>query len=147
FRRSEREVGRLLDTNLRIAADFDFLCRLCGGTAAFIDEIHYHRREHEYNVSLQRDRLMKEIQIVRARYRFHAGLRKLGPFAPTLAQDYPNLAYDCRAAGNYGAAAGWLVASLLIWGPRFQPLAALAKLLPHAAQSWLFRQAIVRGGS
>jgi glycosyltransferase involved in cell wall biosynthesis len=131
FRRSEAADGPLLDSELRIAADYDFLCRLCGGNAAFIDAIHYHRREHDSNVCRRREEMFQEIAIVRARYGTDPRLRRAGLRCPSIRQTYFDIAYKCRNQGQYRTAAWWLWISMLYWGPRPRTLFGLGKLLPH----------------
>lgn len=54
FRRSAWRAVRPLDCLLRIATDYDFLCRLCRqGRVGYVNEIHYLWRSHAGNLTKQ----------------------------------------------------------------------------------------------
>src|SRR5579864_4722445 len=68
FRKVAWTTVRPLDNRLRIAADYDFLFRLCRlGPAAYVPETHYLRRIHDAN--MVRFRAQTELEIARVRHR------------------------------------------------------------------------------
>ncbi len=52
FRRRAWELKGGFDERFVVATDYDFLCWLCTqGAVAFVPEVHYHRREHDRNLT------------------------------------------------------------------------------------------------
>jgi hypothetical protein len=124
-----------LDESLKIASDYEFFCWLClQGDAAFIDQVHYLRRQHGANLCNRWDATKMEAYEVQARYLAqHPGILKDAQLSASVKQNLFDLAYLLRQQGAYREAWRHYRLSLRCWGWEGRTLRAMAKLLPHWA--------------
>jgi glycosyltransferase involved in cell wall biosynthesis len=135
FRRAAWQRKGGLDESLTIASDYEFFCGLClQADVAFIDKVHYLRRQHAANLCNHWEPTRMEAYMVQARYLAQQPwILEDAELSATVKQNLFDLAYLLRQRGCYREAWRNYRLSLRCWGWEGRILRAMAKLLPHWA--------------
>ena len=135
FRRAHWERKGGVDEGLKIGSDYELASWLClQGDVAFIDEVHYLRRVHENNLSLN-DVYSAPMDGLRIKARHLARepwvLRQDKTLANDLKDEYYGYGYWARERGDYRTSAKFHGLSLKVWKWDPRTFWALGVLLPH----------------
>lgn len=139
FRRSAWEQHPL-NERLRIAADREFVSRLCAlGDAAHIPEIHYLRRDHGENICNQKiDMFVEEVLVSCGILRRTPELLADDLIPQQIRGTLTGLTYKLRDAGRISRAVRCKLEELRTFGPAVEPVCTIARMPLY----WMWRRAV-----
>lgn len=130
-RRAAEDVGGA-DSTLRIASDYDLLCKLsCAGSVGVIPKILYHRRNHGSNLSaISATQCASEALLITARY---ATALRAESFVSTFWKDIERQYFwavqQLANGGSSVAAIQLAVSAFRDWGVRVENVVAACRIL------------------